>query len=358
MIVVTGGAGFIGSNFIHEWLIHSTEPILNLDKLSYAGNLDNLAAIIDHPQYHFIQADICCRNTLRSIFQQHQPRAVIHFAAESHVDRSIHGAEDFIHTNIIGTFSLLEEVRTYYQHLDTTSKHQFRFMHVSTDEVYGTLSPTDDPVTEAHTYQPNSPYAASKAASDHLVRAWHRTYGLPVITTHSSNNYGAYQFPEKLIPLMIMNALSDQDLPIYGDGQQTRDWIYVLDHCVALRALLEQGVVGEVYNIGGHHECANIAVVQQICFILDQIKPRHDGRSYTEQIRFVTDRAGHDRRYAINTDKISKHIGFQPSTDFMTGLRQTILWYIEHPDWLARINTGAYRDWIAKQYHSSGSIDE
>ncbi len=351
MIVVTGGAGFIGSHFIHAWLSACTEPILNIDKLSYAGNLDNLQSIAHHPQYQFVQADILDRQTLSTLLTQHQPRAVIHFAAESHVDRSIHGADDFIQTNIVGTFCLLEELRAYHQQLTACAQAQFRLLHVSTDEVYGSLTPQAAPFAETDAYQPNSPYAASKAASDHLVRAWYQTYGLPVITTHCSNNYGAYQFPEKLIPLMILNAISGKDLPIYGDGQQIRDWIYVQDHCAALRCILQQGTVGEVYNIGGEYEVPNLTVVQHICDVLDELKPRIDGQSYTTQIRFVTDRAGHDRRYAVNTHKLKQQLGFIPQTDFLTGLRQTILWYLEHPDWLARVQSGAYRTWIQTQYH-------
>lgn len=356
MIMLTGGAGFIGSHFIHTWLQTSTEPILNLDKLSYAGNLDNLQAIADHPHYQFVQADILDRHTLRTLLAQHQPRAVIHFAAESHVDRSIHGADDFIQTNIVGTFCLLEELRAYHQQLTPTQQAQFRVLHVSTDEVYGSLTPNAAPFCETDAYQPNSPYAASKAASDHLVRAWHQTYGLPVITTHCSNNYGAYQFPEKLIPLMILNAISGKDLPIYGDGQQIRDWMYVEDHCAALRCILQDGTVGEVYNIGGEYEATNLSVVDHICRLLDELKPHADGRSYTEQIRFVNDRAGHDRRYAVNTEKLKQQLGFYPQTDFSTGLRQTILWYLEHPDWLARVQSGAYRDWINTQYQNQDRL--
>ena len=329
MILVTGGAGFIGSNFVLDWLSQSSEAVLNLDKLTYAGNLNNLASLAKDPRHVFVQGDIADAALLERLFQQHQPRAVLHFAAESHVDRSIHGPEDFIQTNIVGTFRLLEAARAYWSQLPSAQQAAFRFLHVSTDEVYGSLAPQAVAFTEQHRYEPNSPYSASKAASDHLVRAYHHTYGLPVITTNCSNNYGPLQFPEKLIPLCIHRALAGEPLPIYGDGQQVRDWLYVTDHCRAIARVLEAGVPGETYNIGGWNEKANLDVVKTLCRLLDQEQPRADGKSYAEQIGFVTDRAGHDRRYAIDARKIERELAWKPVETFETGLRKTVQWYLK-----------------------------
>jgi dTDP-glucose 4,6-dehydratase len=356
MILVTGGAGFIGSNFVLDWFKHSDEPVLNLDKLTYAGNLANLAELEFHAGHHFVRGDIADRALLASLLKQYQPRAVINFAAESHVDRSIHGPADFIQTNIVGTFNLLECVREYWSALPAAEKHQFRFLHVSTDEVYGSLSPQEAPFSETHGYQPNSPYSASKAASDHLVRAWHHTYQLPVLTTNCSNNYGPYHFPEKLIPLMIVNALSAKPLPVYGDGQQIRDWLYVLDHCAAIRTVLQKGQLGETYNIGGWNEQANISVVKKICQLLDQLQPRADGQSYQSQISFVQDRPGHDQRYAIDASKIKQQLGWTPQETFDTGLEKTVLWYLQHSDWVQQVTSGAYKDWIHHHYQQESSI--
>ena len=355
MIVVTGGAGFIGGNFVHDWFsdnddMTQTESILNLDKLTYAGNLKTLEPLKNDPRHYFMHGDIGDQSVLSKILQEHQPRAIIHFAAESHVDRSIHGPEDFIQTNIVGTFRLLEAARAYWQDLTEDKKSAFRFVHVSTDEVYGTLSPSDQPFKETNTYAPNSPYAASKAASDHLVRAWHHTYGIPVITTNCSNNYGPFHFPEKLIPLCILNALNGKPLPIYGDGQQVRDWLYVKDHCAAIRIVLEKGIPGQTYNVGGWNEKANIDVVKQICEILDEIKPRADGKSYQEQITFVNDRPGHDRRYAIDASKIEQELGWRPSETFETGIRKTVQWYLDNSTWVNDVVSGNYREWIDLQY--------
>ena len=329
MILVTGGAGFIGSNFVLDWLSQSSEAVLNLDKLTYAGNLNNLASLAKDPRHVFVQGDIADAALLERLFPQHQPRAVLHFAAESHVDRSIHGPEDFIQTNIVGTFRLLEAARAYWSQLPSAQQAAFRFLHVSTDEVYGSLAPQAVAFTEQHRYEPNSPYSASKAASDHLVRAYHHTYGLPVITTNCSNNYGPLQFPEKLIPLCIHRALAGEPLPIYGDGQQVRDWLYVTDHCRAIARVLEAGVPGETYNIGGWNEKANLDVVKTLCRLLDQEQPRADGKSYAEQIGFVTDRAGHDRRYAIDARKIERELAWKPVETFETGLRKTVQWYLK-----------------------------
>lgn len=350
MILVTGGAGFIGANFVLDWLAHHDEPVINVDKLTYAGNLENLASLQGDVRHIFVQADIGDSASMAGLLAQHQPRAVINFAAESHVDRSIHGPEDFIQTNVVGTFRLLEAVRAYWNGLEGEAKTSFRFLHVSTDEVYGTLSLTDPAFTEENNYEPNSPYSASKAASDHLVRAWHHTYGLPVLTTNCSNNYGPLHFPEKLIPLMIVNALAGKPLPIYGDGQQIRDWLYVRDHCSAIRRVLEAGKVGETYNVGGWNEKANIDIVKTVCALLDELRPRADGKSYAEQITFVTDRPGHDRRYAIDARKLERELGWKPAETFETGIRKTVQWYLDHPEWVANVQSGSYRDWVQKQY--------
>ena len=350
MIFVTGGAGFIGSNFVLDWLEHGDEPVFNIDKLTYAGNLENLASLKGDARHVFVQADIGDSAKLAQLLAQHQPRAVVNFAAESHVDRSIHGPEDFIQTNVVGTFRLLEAVRAYWNGLEGEAKTSFRFLHVSTDEVYGTLSLTDPAFTEDNNYEPNSPYSASKAASDHLVRAWHHTYGLPVLTTNCSNNYGPLHFPEKLIPLMIVNALAGKPLPIYGDGQQIRDWLYVRDHCSAIRRVLEAGKVGETYNVGGWNEKANIDIVKTVCALLDELRPRADGKSYAEQITFVIDRPGHDRRYAIDARKLERELGWKPAETFETGIRKTVQWYLGHPEWVANVQSGSYRDWVQKQY--------
>ncbi|MBX9935495.1 MAG: dTDP-glucose 4,6-dehydratase [Burkholderiaceae bacterium] len=350
MILVTGGAGFIGANFVLDWLAGSDEPVINLDKLTYAGNLNNLSSLQGDDRHIFVQGDIGDSALLAQLLAQHQPRAVVNFAAESHVDRSIHGPEDFIQTNMVGTFRLLEAVRHYWQALPAENKAAFRFLHVSTDEVYGTLSKDAPPFTEEHTYEPNSPYSASKAASDHLVRAWHHTYGLPVLTTNCSNNYGPYHFPEKLIPLMIVNALAGKNLPVYGDGMQVRDWLYVKDHCSAIRRVLEAGQLGETYNVGGWNEKPNIEIVNTVCALLDELRPRTDGQSYASQITYVQDRPGHDRRYAIDARKIERELGWKPAETFDTGIRKTVAWYLDNADWVANVQTGAYRDWVSKQY--------
>ncbi|PRD68574.1 dTDP-glucose 4,6-dehydratase [Malikia spinosa] len=352
MILITGGAGFIGSNFVLDWLSASDEPVINLDKLTYAGNLENLASLQGNPNHVFVQGDLGDRELVDRLLAEHRPRAVLNFAAESHVDRSIHGPEDFIQTNILGTFRLLESVRAYWAGLPADDKADFRFLHVSTDEVYGTLSKEDPPFAEDHRYEPNSPYSASKAASDHLVRAWHHTYGLPVLTTNCSNNYGPYHFPEKLIPLMIVNALAGKHLPVYGDGMQIRDWLYVKDHCSAIRRVLEGGRLGETYNVGGWNEKPNIEIVQRVCALLDELRPKADGSSYATQITYVTDRPGHDRRYAIDARKIERELGWKPAETFETGIRKTVEWYLGNPDWVAHVQSGSYRDWVAKQYAS------
>lgn len=349
-ILVTGGAGFIGSNFVLDWLAQSDEPVVNLDKLTYAGNLETLQSLEGDARHAFVRGDIGDNALVTQLLATHQPRAVIHFAAESHVDRSIHGAADFIQTNIVGTFSLLESVRQYWQALPAGDQAVFRFVHVSTDEVFGSLEPGAAPFTEAHGYEPNSPYSASKAASDHLVRAWHQTYGLPVLTTHCSNNYGPYHFPEKLIPLVILNALAGKPLPVYGDGQQVRDWLYVGDHCSAIRCVLAQGAAGATYNIGGWNEKTNLEVVQTVCALLDELSPRADGQPYARQIAFVTDRPGHDRRYAIDAGRLARELGWRPAETFDTGLRKTVCWYLEHPQWVANVTSGTYRDWLAQHY--------
>lgn len=352
MILVTGGAGFIGSNFVLDWLATGGESLVNLDKLTYAGNLANLASIKGDDRHIFVQGDIGDTALVSRLLVEYQPRAVINFAAESHVDRSILGPGDFIQTNVVGTFGLLEAMRAYWGALPETERASFRFLHVSTDEVYGSLEQSAPAFTETHRYEPNSPYSASKAASDHLVRAYHHTYGLPVLTTNCSNNYGPYHFPEKLIPLCIHNALAGKPLPIYGDGRQIRDWLYVKDHCSAIRRVLEVGRVGEVYNVGGWNEMTNLDVVNILCHILDAERPRADGRSYTEQITFVSDRPGHDRRYAIDATKIEHELGWRPGETFETGIRKTVRWYLEHPDWVQQVTSGAYRDWTAVQYQS------
>lgn len=350
MILVTGGAGFIGSNFVLDWLAQSDEPIVNLDKLTYAGNLENLASLQADTRHVFVQGDLGDRTLVDRLLIEHKPRAVLHFAAESHVDRSIHGPEDFIQTNIVGTFRLLEAVRAYWSTLPKAEQAAFRFLHVSTDEVYGTLSQDDPPFAETNAYEPNSPYSASKAASDHLVRAWHHTYGLPVLTTNCSNNYGPYHFPEKLIPLMIVNALVGKPLPVYGDGLQVRDWLYVKDHCSAIRRVLQAGRLGETYNVGGWNEKPNIEIVYTVCALLDELRPKVDGSSYKAQITHVQDRPGHDRRYAIDARKIERELGWKPAETFETGILKTVQWYLDHPDWVQHVQTGTYRDWVNKQY--------
>ncbi|HEX7892052.1 MAG TPA: dTDP-glucose 4,6-dehydratase [Ramlibacter sp.] len=350
MILVTGGAGFIGSNFVLDWLAVQDEPVLNLDKLTYAGNLENLAALQGDARHVFVQGDIGDPALVRTLLAKHEPRAVLNFAAESHVDRSIHAPGTFIDTNVVGTFRLLDEVRAYWSELPPAQKEAFRFLHVSTDEVYGSLAPADPAFGEQNRYEPNSPYSASKAASDHMVRAYHHTYGLPVLTTNCSNNYGPFHFPEKLIPLVIVNALAGKPLPVYGDGQQIRDWLYVGDHCSAIRRVLEAGRVGETYNVGGWNEKPNLDIVRTICALLDELRPRADGRRYAEQVAFVKDRPGHDRRYAIDARKIERELGWKPAETFETGIRKTVQWYLAHADWVQRVQSGAYRDWIAQQY--------
>lgn len=353
MILISGGAGFIGSNFVLDWLAHTNEPIINLDKLTYAGNLDNLISIKDDPRHIFVNGDIGDSALINQLLAEHKPRAVLNFAAESHVDRSIHGPEDFIQTNIVGTFRLLEAVRAYWVKLPEEKKNDFRFLHVSTDEVYGSLGKDEAPFSETNKVEPNSPYSASKAASDHLVRAWHHTYGLPVLTTNCSNNYGPYHFPEKLIPLTIVNALAGKALPIYGDGQQIRDWLYVKDHCSAIRRVLEGGRLGEIYNIGGWNEKPNIEIVNTVCALLDELRPKADGTSYSTQITFVTDRPGHDRRYAIDARKIERELNWKPAETFETGIRKTVEWYLANSDWVKNVQSGAYRDWVSKQYRAN-----
>jgi len=358
MIFVTGGAGFIGSNFVLDWLAQSDEPVLNLDKLTYAGNQENLVSLQGDARHIFVQGDIGDTGLVAQLLATHKPRAVINFAAESHVDRSIHGPEDFIQTNIMGTFRLLEAVRAYWGGLAEDSKRAFRLLHVSTDEVYGSLAKTDPAFSETNRYEPNSPYSASKAASDHLVRAYHHTYGLPVLTTNCSNNYGPYHFPEKLIPLMIVNALAGKPLPVYGDGMQVRDWLYVKDHCSAIRRVLDLGRVGEVYNVGGWNEKPNIDIVNTICTLLDELRPKTSekageklgDKSYREQITYVTDRPGHDRRYAIDASKIERELGWKPAETFETGIRKTVQWYLDNQAWVTHVQSGAYRDWVKTNY--------
>jgi dTDP-glucose 4,6-dehydratase len=353
MLLVTGGAGFIGSNFVLSTLAESAEPIVNLDKLTYAGNLRNLDALRGDARHVFLRGDIRDRALVKQTLERHRPRAIVHFAAESHVDRSILGPAEFIDTNIVGTGSLLEEARAYWDGLQGAERAKFRFLQVSTDEVYGSLGPADPAFTETTPYAPNSPYAASKAAADHLVRAYHHTYGLPTLTSNCSNNYGPYQFPEKLIPLVIRNALAGEPLPVYGDGQQVRDWLYVLDHCAAIRRILEQGRAGETYNIGGRSEKKNLDLVHALCAILDEARPR--AASYAQQIKFVKDRPGHDRRYAINDSKLNSELGWQASETFETGLAKTVRWYLDHPAWIEEVTSGAYRNWVETNYAGRGA---
>ncbi len=350
MILVTGAAGFIGANFVLDWLAQSDEPVVNLDKLTYAGNLQSLSSLQGDPRHIFVHGDIGDRALLDRLLAEHQPRAIVNFAAESHVDRSIHGPEDFIQTNVVGTFHLLESVRAHWGGLDEAAKAAFRFLHVSTDEVYGTLGPADPAFTEKNAYEPNSPYSASKAASDHLVRAYHHTYGLPVLTTNCSNNYGPYHFPEKLIPLMIVNALAGKPLPVYGDGMQIRDWLFVKDHCSAIRRVLEAGTPGETYNVGGWNEKPNIEIVRTVCALLDEMSPRADGKGYAEQVTYVKDRPGHDRRYAIDATKIHRELGWKPAETFETGIRKTVRWYLDNQAWVQQVQSGEYRQWIDQQY--------
>ena len=350
MILVTGGAGFIGANFVLDWLALNDEPVITLDKLTYAGNPETLQSLQGDARHTLVQGDIGDAALVSQLLKDHQPRAVVNFAAESHVDRSIHGPGDFIQTNIVGTFNLLESVRGYWSALPAEQKTAFRFLHVSTDEVYGSLAKDDPAFTEQSHIEPNSPYSASKAASDHLVRAWHHTYGLPVLTTNCSNNYGPYHFPEKLIPLMIVNALAGKNLPVYGDGQQIRDWLYVKDHCSAIRRVLEAGRLGEIYNVGGWNEKANLDIVHTVCALLDELRPRADAKPYKDQITYVTDRPGHDRRYAIDARKLERELGWKPAETFESGIRKTVQWYLNNPDWVAHVQSGAYREWVQKQY--------
>jgi dTDP-glucose 4,6-dehydratase len=356
-ILVTGGAGFIGSNFVLDWLAGvdtRDERVVNLDALTYAGNLANLASLAGDSRHVFVKGDIGDRALLDQLLATHRPRAVLHFAAESHVDRSIHGPGEFMRTNVQGTFNLLEAVRAHWMSLPGDERSSFRFHHVSTDEVYGSLAPDAPAFTEAHPYEPNSPYSASKAASDHLVRAWHHTYGLPVTTSNCSNNYGPYHFPEKLIPLMIVNALAGKPLPIYGDGMQVRDWLYVSDHCSAIRAVLARGRPGQVYNVGGWNEKPNREIVHTICALLDELRPHTQG-TYARLITHVTDRPGHDRRYAIDARKIERELGWRPAETFESGIRKTVHWYLDHADWVANVQSGGYRDWVQQQYGASTS---
>jgi dTDP-glucose 4,6-dehydratase len=354
-ILVTGSAGFIGANFVLDWIAGSDEPVVNLDKLTYAGNLETLASLQGNLRHIFVQGDIGDRALVEKLLAEHRPRAVVNFAAESHVDRSIHRPGDFVQTNIVGTFNLLESVRGYWSGLAEADKAAFRFLHVSTDEVYGSLAKDDPAFAETNRYEPNSPYSASKAASDHLVRAWHHTYGLPVLTTNCSNNYGPYHFPEKLIPLMIVNALAGKSLPVYGDGMQIRDWLYVKDHCSAIRRVLEAGQLGETYNVGGWNEKPNIEIVHTVCKLLDELRPRADGSSYATQITYVTDRPGHDKRYAIDARKLEAELGWKPAETFETGIRKTVQWYLDNPEWVKNVQSGAYREWVSKQYEGSAA---
>ncbi len=355
MILVTGGAGFIGANFVLDWVGQGDEPVVNLDKLTYAGNPETLASLAGNPRHVFVQGDIGDSALVDRLLAEHKPRAVVNFAAESHVDRSIHGPEDFVQTNVLGTFRLLESVRGYWSALPAEQQAAFRFLHVSTDEVYGSLSATDPAFTEDNKYEPNSPYSASKAASDHLVRAWHHTYKLPVVTTNCSNNYGPFHFPEKLIPLMIVNALAGKPLPVYGDGMQVRDWLYVKDHCSAIRRVLEAGRLGETYNVGGWNEKPNIEIVNTVCALLDELQPRADSKPYAAQISYVTDRPGHDRRYAIDARKLERELGWKPAETFDTGIRKTVEWYLANGEWVRNVQSGAYREWVQKQYDTKAS---
>ena len=349
-IMITGGAGFIGSNFVLDWLAQCDETVVNLDKLTYAGNMQNLESLNTDTRHVFVQGDIGDGPMVDNLLALHKPRAIVNFAAESHVDRSIHGPGEFIQTNIVGTFHLLESVRAYWGQFDGQAKETFRLLHVSTDEVYGSLAKDDPAFTETHRYEPNSPYSASKAASDHLIRAYHHTYGLPVLTTNCSNNYGPYHFPEKLIPLMIVNALAGKPLPVYGDGQQIRDWLYVKDHTSAIRRVLEAGTVGETYNVGGWNEMPNLDIVHTVCALLDELRPRKDGKPYVDQISFVKDRPGHDRRYAIDARKLEQQLGWTPAETFETGIRKTVQWYLENQAWVANVQSGGYREWLDKHY--------
>ncbi|NQD58575.1 dTDP-glucose 4,6-dehydratase [Pseudomonas sp. CM25] len=349
-ILVTGGAGFIGANFVLDWLAGSDEAVVNLDKLTYAGNLQTLSSLQGNDRHIFVHGDIADSGLVAELLKTHQPRAVVNFAAESHVDRSIHGPQAFIETNVVGTFQLLEAVRAYWGGLAEQARQAFRFLHVSTDEVYGSLADGELAFTETHQYQPNSPYSASKAASDHLVRSYRHTYGLPVLTTNCSNNYGPYHFPEKLIPLMIVNALAGKPLPVYGDGQQIRDWLYVKDHCSAIRRVLDAGVPGEVYNVGGWNEMPNLEIVRRVCALLDELRPRADGKPYAAQISYVTDRPGHDRRYAIDARKLERELGWKPAETFESGIRKTVAWYLDNPQWVEGVQSGSYRDWVEKNY--------
>jgi dTDP-glucose 4,6-dehydratase len=351
-ILVSGGAGFIGGNFVLDWVAGTDEAIINLDKLTYAGNLETLSTLHGNPSHIFVQGDIGDRVLVERLLAEHRPRGVINFAAESHVDRSIHGPGDFIETNIVGTYNLLESVRGYWNGLPEGQKAAFRFLHVSTDEVYGSLAKEDPAFAETNRYEPNSPYSASKAASDHLVRAWHHTYGLPVLTTNCSNNYGPFHFPEKLIPLMIVNALAGKPLPVYGDGMQIRDWLYVKDHCSAIRRVLEAGRLGETYNVGGWNEKPNIEIVKTVCALIDELRPRADGKTYAEQITYVTDRPGHDRRYAIDATKIHCELGWKPAETFESGIRKTVQWYLDNSGWVANVQSGDYRKWLDQNYAS------
>ena len=357
MILVTGGAGFIGSNFVLDWLQRSAEGVVNVDKLTYAGNLQNLTSLQSNPAHHFSRTDICDRAAIDALLTSHKPRAIVHFAAESHVDRSILGPEEFVRTNIVGTFTLLEAARSYWQGLDASAKAAFRFVHVSTDEVYGSLGPDDAAFTESHPYQPNSPYSASKAGSDHLVRSYFHTYGLPVVTTNCSNNYGPFQFPEKLIPLIIANALAGRPLPVYGDGLNVRDWLYVSDHCSAVRRVLEAGRPGETYNIGGNSEKPNIEIVRRVCALIDDLRPDPAGPR-ERLITYVKDRPGHDRRYAIDATRIAAELDWKPAETFDTGIGKTVSWYLAHQDWVAAVQSGAYREWMERNYadRAAGSV--
>ena len=350
MIFVTGGAGFIGAHFVLDWLAENDEPVVNIDKLTYAGNLESLASLQEDNRHIFAQGDIGDAGLMSELLEKYQPRAVLNFAAESHVDRSIHGPEAFVQTNVVGTFHLLEAIRAYWNKLEGTRKADFRLLHVSTDEVYGSLAADDPAFTEEHRYEPNSPYSASKAASDHLVRSYHHTYGLPVLTTNCSNNYGPFHFPEKLIPLIIVNALAGKSLPVYGDGQQIRDWLYVKDHCSAIRRVLKAGTTGETYNVGGWNEKPNLDIVHLVCSLLDELCPRADKQGYAEQISFITDRLGHDRRYAIDARKIERELGWKPAETFETGIRKTVQWYLDNQGWVANVQSGGYRDWVEKNY--------
>ena len=349
-ILVTGGAGFIGSNFVLQWLTSEPSAVINLDKLTYAGNPANLSSIASDRRYRFLQGDICDRDLIAELLITHRPRAIVHFAAESHVDRSIHGPDDFVRTNVNGTFSLLEQSRAYWSGLTGNDRERFRFLHVSTDEVYGSLGPDDPPFTESTRYAPNSPYSASKAASDHLARAYFHTYGLPVVTTNCSNNYGPFQFPEKLIPLVILHATTGKPIPVYGDGQNVRDWLFVTDHCEAIRNVLARGRAGETYNIGGRNEIKNLDVVNTICSVLDELRPNDSVLPHRNLIKFVTDRPGHDRRYAIDAGKIESELGWKPRETFESGIRKTVQWYLDNPAWVQSVTSGAYRQWMATQY--------